>query len=122
MAPENVEAFATELVRLLRSHAGGIDPVGLERARNQLAVRRIDVRERPYRCLEEAALDVFTLGRVRTHAERLERLLAVTGEEVRAAFERMLGERASVAIAGRVRAAAQAHLKSLPGRDCGTPG
>ncbi|HWS75603.1 MAG TPA: pitrilysin family protein, partial [Quisquiliibacterium sp.] len=38
MAPENVEAFASELVRLLRAHAGGIDPVGLERARNQLAV------------------------------------------------------------------------------------
>ncbi len=90
MAPENVETFGTELVRLLRAQAGAIDAVGLERARNQIAVRRLHVQERPYRRLEEAALDVFALGRVRSHAERLERLMAVTGAQLQAEFARML--------------------------------
>ena len=115
MAPENVETFGTELVRLLRAQAGAIDAVGLERARNQIAVRRLHVQERPYRRLEEAALDVFALGRVPSHAERLERLIAVTGAQLQAEFARMLEAPASIAIAGRVRASAQAHLRALPG-------
>lgn len=113
MAPENVEAFAAEVLRLLRLQADRIDPVDLERARNQLAVRRLDVAERPYRRLEEAALDLFALGRVRTQAERLDRLTAVGADDLRDAFARMLEGAASVAIAGRVRAPAQAFLKSL---------
>lgn len=115
MAPENVEEFATEVARLLRSCAENVDPVALERARNQLAVRRVGVQERPYRRLEEAAIDVFTLGRARTRDERLGPLLAVTRDQVQAAFEQMLEAPAALAIAGRVRAAAQAHLKTLPG-------
>ncbi|HQP65898.1 MAG TPA: pitrilysin family protein [Quisquiliibacterium sp.] len=115
MAPENVETFASELVRLLRAQADAIDPVSLERARNQIAVRRLHVQERPYRRLEEAALDVFAFGRVRGRAERLERLMAVGTEPLRAEFARMLQAPASIAIAGKVRPSAQAHLKALPG-------
>jgi predicted Zn-dependent peptidase len=110
MAPEHVEVFAGETLRLLRAQAERIDAVALERARNQLAVRRLDAQERPSRRLEEAATDAFALGRVRTDAERLERLMAVSAAQVRDAFARMLGERIAVAVAGKVRAAAQAYL------------
>lgn len=113
MAPENVEQFGTEVLRLLRAQAQAIDPVGLERARNQIAVRRLELQERPFRRLEEAALDLFTLGRVRAEAERLERLMAVPEQELREAFERMLAASGSVAIAGRVRSTAPAHWKAL---------
>lgn len=113
LAPENVEALAGELARLLRAQAEAIAPVDLERARNQIAVRRLHVKERPYRRMEEAALDLFSLGRVRGEAERLERLMAVSSSDLRGAFARMLEGTASVAIAGKVRAEAQACLKAM---------
>ncbi len=113
MAPENVEQFGTEVLRLLRAQARAIDPVGLERARNQIAGRRLELQERPFRRLEEAALDLFTLGRVRAEAERLERLMAVPEHALREVFERMLAAPGSVAIAGRVRGTAPAHWKAL---------
>ncbi|GAA4406711.1 M16 family metallopeptidase [Quisquiliibacterium transsilvanicum] len=113
MGPENVEAFADEVLRLLRAQAEAIEPVALERARNQIAVRRVHVRERPYRRLEEAALDLFALGRVRTQAERLERMMAVSARELREVFAGMMGDPLAVSVAGKVRAPAQAHLKSL---------
>src|SRR5947208_5258017 len=83
-------------------HADAVDAVGLERARNQIAVRSLGAQERPFRRLEEAAQDLFAFGRVRSRAEVMARVEAVTAAEVRAAFERMLSARASIAIAGRV--------------------
>jgi predicted Zn-dependent peptidase len=102
-APERLDEFFTEVARLLAEHAGPIDPVALERARNQIAVRSLGAQEQPFRRLEDAAQDLFVLGRVRPRAELLERIEAVTAGQVRTAFERMLASRASVAIAGRVR-------------------
>ncbi|HUP10423.1 MAG TPA: pitrilysin family protein, partial [Caldimonas sp.] len=62
---EHLEEFLTEVARLLALHAERIDPVGLERARNQVSVRLLRARERPLRRLEDAAQDLFALGRVR---------------------------------------------------------
>jgi hypothetical protein len=50
---------------------------------------------------------------VRTQAERLERLMAVGASELREVFARMLCDPLAVSVAGKVRAPAQAHLKSL---------
>jgi predicted Zn-dependent peptidase len=103
MAPENVDAFLVEATRLLAAHAEqAADPSNLERARNQIAVRRLHVLERPYRRLEEAAQDLFVHGRVRREAELTARVQSVTAAEVRDAFERMLARPASLALAGRV--------------------
>jgi predicted Zn-dependent peptidase len=102
-APEHLDEFFTEVTRLLAQQAQGTDPVGLERARNQFAVRSLGAQEQPFRRLEDAAQDLFVLGRVRPRAELIERIRAVTGEQVREAFRRMLAARASVAIAGKVR-------------------
>ena len=108
---EHLEEFLTEVARLLRLHAERIDPVGLERARNQVSVRLLRARERPLRRLEDAAQDLFALGRVRSRAETLEAVQAVGADDVRAAFERMLDVRPAVAIAGRIGKATFERLK-----------
>jgi predicted Zn-dependent peptidase len=102
-APERLDEFFTEVARLLAEHAHHIEPVALERARNQIAVRSLGAQEQPFRRVEDAAQDLFSLGRVRPRAELLEGIEAVTAGQVRAAFERMLQQPAAVAIAGRVR-------------------
>jgi len=113
MAPAKMQEFATELARLLHAHADSIDPLHLERARNQIAVRRIGVEERPFRRIEEAVQDVFVFGRVRSRAEVMDRVRAVTTQDVREAFERMMASQASVAIAGRVPRTARESWRGL---------
>jgi predicted Zn-dependent peptidase len=102
MAPDKFDAALREVVRLLTLLSTRVDALDLERARNQLVVRRLRALEKPGRRLEAAALDLFALGRVRTHAETLERITAVTATDVREAFARMLAAGASVAVTGRV--------------------
>jgi predicted Zn-dependent peptidase len=101
-APKLVDELFAEVARLLVEHTGRIDAVGLERARNQLAVRAVRAQERPFRRLEDAAQGLFTFGRLRSRAEAAARVEAVTPAQVRAAFERMLAVPSAVAIAGKV--------------------
>ncbi|MFZ2652763.1 MAG: pitrilysin family protein [Burkholderiaceae bacterium] len=101
-APEHLDEFFVEVMRLLRAQAERIDPVDLERARNQIAVRSMRAMEQPVLRLEAAAQDLFALQRIRSRAEVMERLQGVTAEQVRGEFARMLGLNASVAIAGKV--------------------
>ena len=100
--PERLDECTTELARLLAAHAGHIEPVDLARARNQFAVRSLSAQEQPFRRLEEAAQDLFVHGRVRPRAELLAGVQAVTAEQVRAVFERMLARPAAVALAGKL--------------------
>jgi len=102
-APEHVDELLVEVRRLLVVQAEAVDPVALERAGNQIAVRRLRAAERPSRRLEDAALDLLALGRVRSRAELVERVTAVTADDVREAFACMLAWRESVAIAGKVK-------------------
>ena len=46
-APEHLHEYFGEVIRLLREHAATIDPVGLERARNQIIVRGLCAEEVP---------------------------------------------------------------------------
>lgn len=102
-SPEHAEEFLVEMKRLLEAQAGSIDAAGLERARNLIAVRRLRAWERASRRLEDAALDLLALGRVRPRAEIAARIEAVTAAEVGDAFARMLAARPAVAIAGKLR-------------------
>jgi predicted Zn-dependent peptidase len=113
MAPEHAVEFATEVVRLLRAQAGRIDPVGLERARNQIAVRRLEVQERPFRLLEEAAQDLFVHGQLRSPAQRLAAIEAVDADAVQAVMHRMLTALPAVGVAGDVRRGAADGLKAV---------
>ncbi|MDQ6629132.1 MAG: insulinase family protein [Pseudomonadota bacterium] len=102
-APEHVDEFMVEVERLLAAQADAIRPVDLERARNQILVRRVRAGERPSRRLEDAALDLLVLGRVRTIAELAARIEAVSAADVRAAFVQMLQSRQSLAITGKLK-------------------
>ncbi len=114
-APADADAFFVEVARLLREHAEGSDAVGLERARNQLRVRALRALEQPARRLEGAAQDLFTFGRLRDTDEGLAQLQAVTAQEVRAVFKRMLASSAAVALAGSVPARARERAAVLFG-------
>ena len=112
-SPEHVDEFFVEVRRLLIRMAEGVGAVDLERARNQIAVRRLRDHERPARRLEAAALDVFAFGRVRSSAAVTERLRTLTAAEVGEAFARMLAQTASVAVAGRLKKGALERLRGL---------
>ncbi|HEY0857344.1 MAG TPA: pitrilysin family protein [Albitalea sp.] len=115
--PQHLDEFFTEVARLLASHAHTTDAVGLQRARNQIAVRSLRALERPARRLEDAAQDLFVHGRVRSRGELMAQVEAVTAHDVRSAFERMLSFPPSVALAGRVgRAAGDTAMAHLAGR------
>ena len=112
-AVEHVDEFFVEVMRLLRAQAEHIDPVDLERARNQIAVRSVRAQEQAVVRLEAAAQDLFALGRVRSRAEVMARFDAVTADQVRAEFARMLGVPASIAIAGKVGKGATERVRQI---------
>jgi predicted Zn-dependent peptidase len=114
-APEQADEYLREVAVLLAAHATAIDPIDLDRARNQIAVRRLHEAEKPLRRLEDAALELFVRGHIRPRSETLARLSAVTGEEVRAAFERMLAAGPSAAIVGRVGRGASERARAILG-------
>lgn len=102
-APEQTEEFLIAVDQLLRRQAESIATVDLERARKQLTVRALRSLEQPARRLESAAQELFTLGRLRDTHEWLDRLQAVTADQVQALFQRVVNERrAAVALTGTV--------------------
>jgi predicted Zn-dependent peptidase len=102
VAPGSLDEALSTIATLLAAQAGRIAPQDLERARHQLAVRWLRDLERPTRRIEDAALDLLALGRVRSARERWQRMQAVTGEQVRARFAALLGAGITVAVAGGV--------------------
>lgn len=100
--PEHLDEFIDTVTRLLHLQAEAIDPVQLQRARQQLQVRSLRQFERPMRRLEVAALDLYTFGRVRSREEWQARLDAVDAPAVQREFQRLLTAPAALAIAGKV--------------------
>ncbi|MEK8032417.1 pitrilysin family protein [Ideonella sp. DXS29W] len=113
MSPDNIQAFTDEVVRLMQAQTERIDPLQMERARNQVAVRRLQTWERPARRLEEAVLDLYTFGRVRSREERRQALARVTPRQLRAVFAQMLAGPVAVAAAGRLGRAGVERLKAV---------
>ncbi|MBL0420596.1 insulinase family protein [Ramlibacter sp. AW1] len=99
--PDKLEPLVQATGRLLREQAGAIDPVHLERARNQLIVSRVRAAERSYATLERAVEELFARGTVSTTGERVAMVEAVTGDEVREVFERMGRLQPALAITGK---------------------
>jgi len=114
--PEHLDEYFVEVTRLLREHAQATDPVGLERARNQIIVRSLCAHEVPSQRMEIAALDLFAFGRVRSREELLDSVAAVTPLEVRATFARMLDAGAAVALAGKLTRGVEARVAELVAR------
>jgi predicted Zn-dependent peptidase len=102
VAPDKLDETLREVLQLLVEHTRAVDAVDLERAHNQIAVRRLREHERPLRRLEEAALDLFVHGRLRSPQARLKRCTAVSADDVRDAFARLLANPPSVAVTGKL--------------------
>jgi predicted Zn-dependent peptidase len=114
--PNHLDEYVTEVTQLLREHRDSVERVGLERARNQTAVRWLCEREAPEQRLELAALDLFALGRVRSRAELLAGIAAVGPAEVRRAFARMLDAGPALGAAGRIEKGDMERVARLVGR------
>jgi predicted Zn-dependent peptidase len=111
--PDKVEELLRETHRLLQGHAASVSAIDLERARNQIAVRRLRAQERPGRRVEDAALDLFVHGRVRSPEELCERVEAVSADQVRETFARMLAAAPVLALAGKLGALTGERLREL---------
>jgi predicted Zn-dependent peptidase len=99
--PDKLDALVAATGRLLREHAGAIDPVHLERAKNQLTVSRVRAGERTYATMEQAVEELFASGTVTPMAQAVAMIEAIGAEEVRSVFERMLSSPPALAITGK---------------------
>jgi predicted Zn-dependent peptidase len=122
--PDSLDELLQHTLMLLARHADAVDPLDLDRARQQLLVRALRARERPLRLLEDAALDWFALGRVRSEQERAAALDAVGTAELRAVFERMGSHPLSLAVGGKVARGTRERLervlhRTLPSQSAG---
>ncbi|HEX4511727.1 MAG TPA: pitrilysin family protein [Burkholderiaceae bacterium] len=111
--PDKVDELLGETRRLLGAHARHVGAFDLQRARKQIAVRRLRAQERPSRRVEDAALDLFMLGHVRAPEELRERMESVTAERVRETFERMLASTPTLAVAGKLGSLTADRLREL---------
>jgi len=114
--PKQLAELLEAVLGLLAAQADGVSALDLERARHQLLVRQLRASERAQHRLEDAALDLFTFGRVRPQRELIERFDAVDAGRVRAVFEGMLGSGVSVALAGELPRAASERVREIAAR------
>jgi len=113
--PDKLDELLREVMKLLASHAEAIDPVDLERARNQIAVRLWRAQEQPMRRLEGSVLDLYAHGRLRTREGWMARIESVTADDVRSVFQRMMAAGPALAIAGKVPRGAGERARELLG-------
>ncbi|HZY17844.1 MAG TPA: pitrilysin family protein [Ramlibacter sp.] len=111
--PDKLDALVDATGRLLREHAQRIDPVHLERARNQLVVSRVRSAERTYATMERAVEELFARGTVTPADDAIAMLDSITADEVRAVFDRMLAQPPALAITGKGATAASARRLAL---------
>jgi predicted Zn-dependent peptidase len=99
--PDKLEALVTATGNLLREQAVLIDPVHLERAKNQLIVSRVRTGERPFATMERAVEELLASGSVTPMAEAIAMIEDIGAKEVQAVFERMLANPPALAITGK---------------------
>jgi predicted Zn-dependent peptidase len=99
--PDKLDALVTATGGLLHAQAKTIDPVHLERAKNQLTVSRVRAGERTYATMEQAVDELFASGTVTPMAEAIAMIDDIGSDEVRAVFERMLANPPALAITGK---------------------
>ena len=99
--PDKLDALVTATGGLLRAQATAIDPVHLERAKNQLTVSRVRAGERTYATMEQAVEELFASGTVTPMPEAIAMIDGIGAEDVRAVFERMLANPPALAITGK---------------------
>lgn len=99
--PDKLDALVAATGDLLRAQAAAIDPVHLERARNQLTVSRVRTAERTYATMEQAVEELLASGAVMPMADALALIEDIDADEVRAVFARMLAHAPALAVTGK---------------------
>ncbi len=108
--PDKVEELVRATGGLLHAQAAAIDPVHLERAKNQLTVSRVRASERPFATMERAVEEVFAHGTVTPLADTIALIGDIRADEVRAVFARMLAHPPALSITGKGVSAKSARL------------
>lgn len=111
--PDKLDALVTATGDLLRAQAAGIDPVHLERAKNQWTVARVRAAERTYATMEQAVEELFASGTVTPMADAIAMIEDIGADEVQAVFARMLAAPPSLAITGKGASARTARQLAL---------
>jgi predicted Zn-dependent peptidase len=101
------------VLALLRRQAQGPDTDDLARGRHLMQVRLLRESERPVRALEDAALDLLFLGRVRSLEERLDRLAALDAAAVQAVFAGLLAQPLALGATGQLGRAAGSRIAEV---------
>lgn len=112
-APDRCDECLQAVLQLLAQHAERIDAGDLARARRQLAVRRLRAQDKPLRAIEDAALDLFTLGLVRSNEQRLAALDDTDAAAVRGVFTKLLSDGLSLALTGELKRAAGQRARTM---------
>jgi predicted Zn-dependent peptidase len=99
--PDKLQQLLSATGELLRAHTKEIDPVHLERAKNQLAVSRVRSSERSYATMERAVEELFVRGTVTSTDDVIAMIESISADEVRAVFRRMLQHPPALAITGK---------------------
>jgi predicted Zn-dependent peptidase len=99
--PDKLDALVAATGEVLRAQAAAIDPVHLERAKNQLTVARVRAAERTYATMEQAVEEFYASGTVTPLAEAIALIEDITADEVQAVFQRMLAHPPAVAVTGK---------------------
>jgi len=99
--PDKLDALVTATRDLLRAHAAAIDPVHLERARNQLVVSRVRAAEHTYATMEQAVEELLASGSVQPMTDTVAIVEDIGVDEVRGVFERLLAHAPALAVTGK---------------------
>ncbi|RYF70025.1 MAG: insulinase family protein, partial [Comamonadaceae bacterium] len=99
--PDKLDALVTATGGLLHAQAQAIDPVHLERAKNQLTLSRVRAGERTYAAMEQAVEEVFASGTATPMDDALALIDDIGAAEVQEVFCRMLANPPALAIAGK---------------------
>jgi predicted Zn-dependent peptidase len=98
--PDNFEQLFPVVIEELRKLTVSVNTKDLERAKNQLRVRLTRRQERGFGLLSSTIENLFTYGRTPTLTETLDKIAAVTEDDVKAAFTRWLSAKPSLSISG----------------------
>lgn len=99
--PDKVEALVRATGELLHAQTAAIDPIHLERAKNQLTVSHVRAGERPFATMERAVEELWASGTVTPLAETMALIDDIRAEEVRSVFARMLACAPALSITGK---------------------
>lgn len=109
--PDKIEALVQVTGELLHAQTTRIDPVHLERAKNQLTVSYVRASERPFATMERAVEELWASGSVTPLSETMALIDDIRAEEVRDVFVRMLAHPPALSITGKgVSAKSARHL------------